>query len=430
MLPSPPVGISPQRRPIDVLLWGATGFTGALVAAFLARRYGAARTGNGLAWALGGRDRAKLEAVRDGLRAADPRAGELPIVLGDSRDRASLDALVRQARVVVSTVGPYGLYGAELVAACAEAGTDYCDLTGEPPFMRDMIDRHHARARETGARIVHACGFDSIPSDLGTLVAHETMRAAHGVPCAEVKCFAGPVRGGFSGGTIASILYMAELVAGDARVRRLLANPYALDPGRGERGPDGRDQLGVRYDADLGRWTSIFFMAASNARVVRRSNALLGYAWGRDFRYREAMSFSGGPLGAVSAAGVTAGTFAAFGAIGVPLVRRALRAALPGPGQGPSAAERERGFFVMRFVGTGPADRGSPKVLVTVKGKGDPGYAATARMLGESAACLARNPIPSAGGILTPASALGMHLVERLRQVDVAFDGAPLASGS
>jgi short subunit dehydrogenase-like uncharacterized protein len=422
------VGTSPNGsrngRKFDVLVWGATGFTGHLVAEFLTRTYGVDR---GLSWALGGRNRAKLEEVRARLAVIDPAASTLPLVVGDSGDRSSLDRIVRETRVVITTVGPYALHGAQLVAACVEAATDYVDLAGEPPFIRDMIDRHHARARETGARIVHSCGYDSIPSDLGTLVAQETMRSRRGVPCAEVKCFAGETRGGLSGGTLSSMLNMVEAASHDARVRRVLANPYSLDPDRGERGPDKADQMGVRWDADLGRWTGPFVMAAINTRIVRRSNALLGYAYGRDFRYREAQSTREGAKGLLGAAAWSVGTVGVFGAMTIGSVRKLVaKSALVQSGTGPSPEAREAGFFVTRLVGTAAGDAPA-KVFVTVKGKGDPGYSATARMLSESAVCLVRDreAIAPGGGVLTPASCMGMKLVERLGHVAISFVAAP-----
>jgi short subunit dehydrogenase-like uncharacterized protein len=412
-------------RSFDVLLWGATGFTGQLVAEYLARHHGVGRE---LRWALGGRSREKLEGVRASLEAVDPRARELPLVLGDGADRASLDRLAVDASVVCSTVGPYALYGRELVAACVEAGTDYCDLTGEAQFVRAMIDAHHARAAATGARIVHCCGYDSIPSDLGTLMLQERARAEHGAPCPAVKHFAGEARGGMSGGTAASMVAMVDEASRDARVRRLLNDPYSLDPDRGERGPDGHDQRGVRWDADLGMWTGPFLMAAINTRVVRRTNALLGYAWGRDFRYREAMSFGRGAKGWLLAAGVSAGTALGVAAVAVPAVRRVVvKRVLPAAGEGPSKAVRDAGFFVSRFVGTRPDGRG--KLRGTVRGTSDPGYGETAKMLSEAAVCLAKDgdAIPKRGGVLTPGSCMGMRLVERLRAAGMTFDveGAP-----
>jgi short subunit dehydrogenase-like uncharacterized protein len=409
-------------RSFDVVLWGATGFTGQLVAEYLARRYG---VGRGLCWALGGRSKDKLERVRSALEAVDPRARELPLVLGDGTDRASLDRLAVDASVVCSTVGPYALHGRELVAACVEAGTDYCDLTGEPQFVRAMIDAHHERAAATGARIVHCCGYDSIPSDLGTLMLQESAQNKHGAPCVSVKHFAGEARGGMSGGTAASMVALVDEASRDPRVRRLLNDPYALDPDRGEPGPDGHDQRGVRWDADLAQWTGPFLMAAINTRVVRRTNALLGYAWGRDFRYREAMSFGAGPKGWLTAAGVSAGTALGVAAVGVGPVRRFVgKRVLPASGDGPSKAVRDSGFFVSRLVGTLPDAKG--KLRGTVRGTSDPGYGETAKMLSESAVCLARDgdAIPKRGGVLTPGACMGMRLVERLRDAGMTFDVA------
>jgi short subunit dehydrogenase-like uncharacterized protein len=412
-------------RSHDVLLWGATGFTGALVAEELVRRYGVGRE---LRWALGGRSREKLEAVRSDLAKIDPRASELPILTGDASDRESLDRIALSSSVVCSTVGPYAVHGRELVAACVEAGTDYCDLTGEPQFVRAMIDAHHARARDTGARIVHCCGFDSIPSDLGTLLVQSAASAGNGSGCRQVKCFVVKIAGAMSGGTAASMVQVMEDATRDPAVRRLLMDPYALDPDRGEPGPDGPDPMGVAWDADLGSWTAPFIMASINMRVVRRTNALLGYAWGRDFGYRETMALGEGPKGWVMAAGVTTGT--ALGMAGAaigPLRRFAAKRFLPASGEGPSKERRERGSFALRFVGV--RRDGEDRLLATVRGHGDPGYAATATMLSESAVCLALDGdrIVKEGGVRTPASTMGLRLVERLRSTGMVFDveGAP-----
>ncbi len=428
MLDSPAMSSSTLPRSVrrfDIVLWGATGFTGELVAEYLARTYGVGRS---VRWALAGRNREKLETVRGALEAMAPGARDLPLLLGDSADRTSLDAIAREARVVVSTVGPYALYGKELVAACAAAGSDYCDLTGEFPFIREMIDRHHEEARAKGARIVHACGYDSIPSDLGTLMVQTYMRNKHGGRCAEVKCFAGAGAMSISGGTAASMLELVKQASKSRTVRKMLADPYALEPSREVRGPDGADQLGLRFDPDLDRWTGPFMMAATNARVVRRTNALLGYAYGRDFRYREAMSFGKGPKGWFSAAGAAAGSMGFITAAAIPPVRWLLaKAVLPAPGEGPSREKRESGSFAMRLVGTGESSNGSAptKVFGTVTGTQDPGYGATSKMLGESAVCLALDgDVPPDGGVLTPAACMGMRLVERLRGAGMTFDAS------
>jgi short subunit dehydrogenase-like uncharacterized protein len=407
---------------LDVVVWGATGYTGRLVAEDMVRRYGVGRS---LSWGIGGRSRAKLETVRARLEEIDPRAGELPIVLGDGADRASLDAIARTAKVVASTVGPYAVHGSELVAACTEAGTAYCDVTGETPFMRAMIDRHHARARETGARIVHACGFESVPADLGTLMVQAFARERCGAHCSLVKYIPGPMKGSFSGGTCASVMQLAEDRARDPNVRRLLDDPYALDPGHGGvQSPDASsEQRGVVWDQDVERWTGPYPFALVDTRVVRRTNALLGYPWGRDFRFREAMGFGRGPLGLAMAAGVSAAVPLAFAVLGVEPWRRAIADMLPVPGEGPSEAARARGYFVSRIVG---ATDGGGKVFGLVRGTGDPGYGQTAKMLTESAVSLAKDGdrIREEGGVLTPAACMGMRLVERLRDAGMRFEAS------
>jgi short subunit dehydrogenase-like uncharacterized protein len=410
-----------SRRAFDLVLWGATGFTGELVAEYLVRQHGVRAA---LRWAIGGRSKAKLEQVRERLVAIEPTAAELPIVLGDGTDRTSLDALARQTRVVCSTVGPFTKHGRELVAACVEAGTDYCDSTGEPQFVRAMIDAHHERARATGARIVHCCGFDSIPSDLGTLMIQEAARAAHGSNCDEVRHFVSLRGGAISGGTAASMVEIMEEGGSDPAVRRIMSDPYALDPGHGG-GSRGTDLHPIQWDPDLERWTGPFVMAGINARIVRRSNAMLGYAWGRDFRYVEGMSFASGPGGWLKAAGMSAGVAAVFGAMAVPPIRQFIAERfLPAPGQGPSKERRERSSFTSRFIGA-LAGSGA-RIRGTVKGVGDPGYDETAKMLGESALCLARDrdSTRTEGGVLTPASCLGMTLVQRLRKQGMTFDVA------
>ncbi|HSP78791.1 MAG TPA: saccharopine dehydrogenase NADP-binding domain-containing protein, partial [Myxococcaceae bacterium] len=282
-----------SKADFDIILWGATGFTGRLVAEYLAKTWDTHRA----RWALAGRSRSKLEEVRAGLAALNPACAELPLLLGDAKDSASLDALVSRTRVIISTVGPYARHGSELVAACARGGTDYCDLTGEVQWIRRMIDAHHEQARETGARIVHTCGFDSIPSDLGVLMLQEYMREQHGGHCSSVHYYLTRGRGGVSGGTVASLLQAVEESTADRSVRRILGNPHALDPEPRRGTPEEKDQMGVRYSEELGQWTGPFVMASVNTRVVRRSNALLGYPWGRDFLYSETPGLGSGVKG-------------------------------------------------------------------------------------------------------------------------------------
>jgi len=398
-------------RAHDLVLFGATGFTGRLVADRLAH------AGEPLRWALAGRDRAKLERVRDELAAQVPGCADLPILVGDAMDPAAMDAIAADTRVVCTTVGPYARYGAELVGACARAGTDYCDLTGETQFIRRMIDAHHDTARDTGARIVHCCGFDSIPSDLGVLLLQEEMRRRTGHAAEHVTAFFGESRGKFSGGTFASMLNVADEIRRDRSVLKILGNPYALDPDPRRGGPDKGDTKGIGYDRGLHAFTAPFVMAAVNTRVVRRSHALLGYPW-EGFTYREVMSFPGSPRGLAMATGITAALAGFMVAVGVPALRRRLEKRLPAPGTGPSAEERARGFFVVRIVG----ERGADRMVVKVADRADPGYGSTSKMLSQSALCLAKDDLPTAGGVLTPATAMGFRLIERLRDAGLTFE--------
>ncbi|QQR41896.1 saccharopine dehydrogenase NADP-binding domain-containing protein [Myxococcus xanthus] len=419
--------MSTSATEFDIIAWGATGFTGRLVAEYLARTQDSHRA----RWALAGRDLGKLEKVRQGLAAIAPSFAELPLLVADARDAASLDALVPRTRVVCTTVGPYARYGSELVAACVRAGVSYCDLTGEVQWMRRMIDAHHEQARQSGARIVHTCGFDSIPSDLGVLMMQEHMREHHGGHLDAVRLYMGPMRGGASGGTAASMVQAMEEASTDRSVRRIMAHPHALDPVPGRWRPESKDALGVHYSQELGQWTGPFFMATVNTRVVRRSNALLGHPWGENFRYAEVASYGAGPKGLLRATGVTAGLGGVVAAMQVKPLRTLLeKKVLPAPGEGPSLEAREKGFFVAQLRGEGTSPRTGKQVRLKgkVAAQGDPGYAATSRMLAESALCLALDDTPTTGGVLTPASAMGMRLVERLRRAGMTFQVEELST--
>jgi short subunit dehydrogenase-like uncharacterized protein len=393
-------------REFEIVLWGATGYTGRLVAEYLARTP-ATRT---LRWALAGRDRAKLEGVRAAIAAESPHVAALPVLVGDAGDARSLDAIAPRTAVVCTTVGPYAKYGSELVAACVRAGTHTCDLTGEVPWIRRMIDAHHEAARASGARIVHCCGFDSIPSDLGVFMLHEAMQA-RGRSLRKVDAFFGESSGGFSGGTVASLLGVLDETRRDPSVARLLADPYSLDPTPRVGGPDAPDALGIAYEGRIGRWTAPFVMAAINTRVVRRSNAVAAHRYGKDFRYTERMSLGSGPAGLAAALGMAGGMAAFMGAMQVGPLRSLIERRLPAPGEGPTPEQRARGHFVVRLLaeGDGIALRGE------VSDRRDPGYGSTAVMLAESALCLARDPYDGPGGVLTPASTLGAPLLARLR---------------
>ncbi|MEM7411583.1 MAG: saccharopine dehydrogenase NADP-binding domain-containing protein [Myxococcota bacterium] len=391
------------EREFDLVLWGASGFTGVLVAEALQRR----ASEDGVRWALGGRNEKKLSGVREAIAAP-----ELPIVIGDGDDAASLKALAERTRVVCTTVGPYAKYGSKLVAACVAAGTDYCDLTGEVHWIRRMIDAHETQARASGARIVPTCGFDSIPSDLGVFAVQREMRARHGAPSAHIQCGVADFRGGMSGGTIASMLDMLETAERDPSIRRVMANPYSLDPEGRAPGPDGRDALSPQYAEAFAQWTAPFVMAGINTRVVRRSNALQDDAYGRDFRYEEFMLTGDGPAGAARAWGIAGGMGVGMGALSVGPLRRLATRWLPEPGDGPTPEQQERGFWELRFHAAAPD--GAPPLCATFRGDRDPGYGSTSKMLAESALSLAVDPPLVEGGFWTPASGLGEPLFQRL----------------
>lgn len=409
--------MSEGKREFEVVVWGATGFTGRLTAEYLLARYGASKS---LRWAIAGRNRAKLEEVRAQLgREAGIDPGLLPILVADSHDSASLEDLARRARVICTTVGPYAVYGSKLVEACVKEGTSYCDLTGEVHWMQRMIEKHQDAARASGARIVFNCGFDCIPSDLGAFFMQEAMKRNHGVPCAHIQLRVKGFSGAASGGTIASMLNMLEESGTDPRVRRAMTEPYSLNPKDHQSGPDAAEGLGPRYDDDFGEWTAPFVMAGINTKVVRRTNALLDYAYGKEFRYDEAMLMGTGAAGFAKASATSVGSAATLGVMALGPLRRAVAGRLPQPGEGPSRAKREAGYFDLRLRA---ASAQGHVLRGRVLGDRDPGYGATSKMLGESAVCLAQDELAVEGGLWTPASAMGSALLARLPGAGVRFD--------
>lgn len=393
----------------DLVVFGATSFVGQILCQYLIDTYG---TEGELKWAAAGRSQSKLEAVRNELGA---NAKKLPLITADANDAASLRALCEQTRVVASTVGPYALYGEAMVQACAQSGTDYCDLTGETQWIAAMLERHEATAKTNGARIVHCCGFDSIPSDMGVHFLQQAAQERFGAPCNQVKMRVKVAKGGVSGGTVASMMNIAEELAGDAQLRKKLADPYLLCPTN--HGFTAR-QPGVKlaqYDDDFDAWAAPFVMEAINSRIVHRSNALKDNAYGDDFTYSEAMTTGPGIKGRLQALGIGGGTGAFFAAAAVKPSRWALnRFVVPQPGEGPSAQAQQNGFYDLRFLGyTATGD--SLKVKVT--GQGDPGYGSTSKILGQAAACLAMDvPADAPGGFWTTASLLGEPLLKRLQE--------------
>ena len=371
----------------DVIVYGATGFTGRLVAEYLARAYP-----EGLAWAMAGRSQAKLEEVRDLIGAP----ASTPLVVADAENPGSLRAMAERTRVVLTTVGPYQLYGSELVAACAAAGTAYVDLCGEPNWMRTMIDAHAATAQASGARIVFSCGFDSIPFDLGVWVLQQAAIARHGAPAPRVKGRVKVMKGGFSGGTAASLKATLAAGARDASVLKLMIDPFALTPGFA--GPSQPKGLMPEYDDAVGGWVAPFIMAPINTKNVHRTNMLAGHPYGTDFRYDEMMVAPGlGEMGRAAAEAISR-------------MNPLSSDTGPKPGEGPSLEERESGFYELLFIGDYPDGR---RITATVKGDRDPGYGSTSKMIAEAAICLVRD-VEGNGGIWTPGAIMADALVKRL----------------
>ncbi|KRF09218.1 enoyl-ACP reductase [Arthrobacter sp. Soil782] len=404
-------------RDHDLVLFGATGFVGELIA-----RYLADHAPPDLRVGLAGRSRGKLEAVRSKLPVA---AHGWALIEADSDHPDSLAALAAGTRVLFTTVGPYAKYGLPVVKACARAGTHYGDLTGEVSFIREAIDRCDAMARTTGARIVHACGYDSVPSDLAALLLHRAAETDGAVGLTEVQLVA-RAKGGFSGGTIESMRGQLDGVRSDPALRFLAGDPYSLSPDRtaDPATPQPKDLAWVGRAED-GLWTAPFIMASVNTRIVRRSNALQGWAYGRSLRYGEVMGTGRGPAGAVLA-GATAFGLRAFGAaLALPFTRKLLDRVLPSPGAGPSEAARRSGWFRSQVTASTQSGR---RYRAIAAGPGDPGYAATAVMAGEAALSLALDGdrLPPAAGSLTPATALGDVLVERLRAAGHTYEVIPL----
>lgn len=376
-----------EAREFDIIVYGATGFTGRLVAEYLTKQYG---NGDTVKWAMAGRSMDKLQSVRDEIGAA----ADTPLVTADATDPDSLADLVKRTRVVITTVGPYQLYGNELVAACAKYGTDYCDLSGEPAWMRMKIDAHETEAKESGARIVFSSGFDSIPFDLGVMMLQKECFNRYGQAAPRIKGRVRAMQGTFSGGTAASLKATMAAAAKDPMVIKYLTNPFSLAPGFA--GPD--QPLGNKplYEEDLKSWSAPFIMAPINTKNVHRTNALLGHEYGEDFVYDEMMLTGDGEQGE-KMANFIAKTDMMGGDDA------------PKPGEGPSKDERENGFYDILFIAE-MAD--GARTMLSVKGDKDPGYGSTSKMIAETAIGLLSSDCK--GGIHTPGSALGETLVQRL----------------
>lgn len=397
----------------DIVLFGATSFVGRILTRRMAERhgFGSLDDSGGVRWAIAGRSKAKLDQLKDEL---GPGAVDLPMVIADAADEDSLAALCEQTRVVVSTVGPYALYGEPLVRACVDSGTDYCDLTGEVQWIRRMIQLYEDRAKASGARIIHCCGFDSVPSDMGVWHLQQEAIARLGQPCQQVKMRVKAAKGGLSGGTVASLMNVVKEASSNKALRKELANPFSLCP------PDHRSAIRqpnvklAEFDPELESWLAPFLMAAINTRVVHRSNALQDAPYGTEFLYDEA-TMTGRGLKGRAAAIAMAGAMGGFTlATAIKPTRWALeRFVLPEPGEGPDVKSQVQGFYDLRFIGL---TEGGQTITTKVTGQGDPGYGSTSRILAQAAECLAFDvPEDAPGGFWTPASLLDGKLLERLK---------------
>jgi short subunit dehydrogenase-like uncharacterized protein len=397
-------------RDFDLVVYGATGFTGALVAEYLNNEH------QEVNWAIAGRSQSKLDALKRQLKA-----DHIATIVANSDDAEDMKRLASRTRVIISTVGPYARHGTLLLEACALEGTHYCDLTGEPQWMASVYERVSALAEESGARLIHCCGFDSIPSDLGVFVAQKAMMEKHGVYATQVSGRMGASKGAISGGTAASMMLAVEQGIKDPVARKALNDPYALYPADLQPGVDGADQRGVRWDDTFHSWTGPFVMAAINSKVVRRSNALGSLLYGADFSYNEAMLMPSRRAGLLLSGGMALG----MAVLTIGPLRQLIAKRLPKPGEGPNLDERESGFFEFYTHAHHPTES-FKDLRILIKGKRDPGYGATSRMLAHAGLSLAFDDLTVEGGIWTPASALGAHLVSRLATVDITFDQVSL----
>lgn len=394
----------------DLIVFGATSFVGQITCRNIAEKY----AHNGLKWAIAGRSSAKLEQLKRTLNLPD-----LASFVANADDQASITALAKQCQVIIATVGPYDLYGEPTVKACVENGTDYVDLTGEPQWIHAMLAKYETQAQKTGARIVHCCGFDSIPSDLGVFYLQQHAMQKFGNTCAQVHTRVKAMKGGASGGTVASMLNVIKQASGNPQLRKLLANPYALcPPQHGFKAYQSNINY-AKFDETCQAWIAPFIMASINTRVVHRTNALLEKRYGQHFLYDEAMITGKKLKGSLSAWTLSAALSGLMIGAAIPPTRWLLEnTILPKPGEGPSPEEQQNGFFDFRIYGQADTNNNSKQQLVIkVTGDKDPGYGSTAKMLTEAALCLSQDMSQAelAGGFWTPASAMGNKLIDRLQ---------------
>ncbi|WP_300393790.1 saccharopine dehydrogenase NADP-binding domain-containing protein [uncultured Psychrobacter sp.] len=401
-----------DNRPYAVVLYGATSFVGQITAKYLSQFLA---DSNDVEWAIAGRDEEKLKKLQSEISDSGS-AKKVDIIIANSNDEASLDEMTKQAKVVISTVGPYLKYGEPLIKSCANNGTDYVDLTGEAIFIKDMMDKYQDTASQSGARIVNSCGFDSIPSDLGVYFTQQQAEKQFDEVCEKIHMRVKAAKGGLSGGTVASMATIFEEVGKDKSRRKQVANPYLLNDDADAPNVRQKNVSKPEYDSEHGRWLAPFVMASINTRIVHRTNQLTDYEYGREFKYDEAMWMKDGVKGQLTSYALSAGLFGFATTMMFKPSRELLsKHVLPKSGSGPSKSEQENGYFDIRFFGyTASNDSISTKVT----GDRDPGYGSTSRMLAQSALCLAQDISHKdiKGGFWTPASAMGDKLIARLEE--------------
>ena len=408
-----------EQRDYAVVLYGATSFVGQITAHYLAEFLSTNKDkgGNTVTWAIAGRDEEKLNELQSKL------ASKVDIIIANSDDAASLDTMTEQTQVIISTVGPYLKYGEPLIKSCVSNGTDYVDLTGEAIFIKDMMDKYQEAAKQSGARIVNSCGFDSIPSDLGVYFTQKQAEAKFDSACDVIHMRVKAAKGGLSGGTIASMATIFEEVGQDKSRRKQVANPYLLNDDKNAPNVRQSNVSKPEYDSEHKRWLAPFVMASINTRIVHRSNQLLGYEYGRDFRYDEAMWMKDGIKGKLTSYALSAGLLGFATAMMITPSRELLsKHVLPKSGSGPSEEEQENGYFDIRLFGK---TANQETIITKVTGDKDPGYGSTSRMLSQAALCLAQDISKETvgGGFWTPASAMGDKLLARLEDhAGLSFD--------
>ena len=389
----------------DIVIFGATSFVGTLICEYMIKQFSM----DEVSWVLAGRSQQKLKELKNNL---GDKGKDLPVIIADASDLEALKAMCEQTKVILSTVGPYDLYGETLIQACVETGTDYCDLTGEPHWIKKMLDCYEEQAKQSGARIVHCTGFDSIPSDLGVYFTQREAKQQLGRTCSDIKMRIKNMRGGASGGTIATALNIAKEIKKDPQVRRDLVNPYSLCP-KNHGFKTRQKPVKLEFDKSFNTWVGPFFMSSINTRIVHRSNALNGNSYGQNFHYSEGVMTGRGYKGKNRARGIYWGLVSFFVGAGIAPIRAFLaRFVLAKPGEGPSLKAQQNGFYDFRFVGT---TEDGQEIKTKVYGDMDPGYGSTAKIISQAAVCLAQEVSPDVkGGFWTPATIFGDNLIDRL----------------